>query len=228
MPSKQPRRLGRPPSSSSVETRARIIDVAREAFAESGYGVTTNKMLATKAGITTGALYHYFDSKVDIYKAVYDEVQDFVFERFTDDLADATTLIERFEAMLESAHQLNREDPSVARFLGAARIDFGRHDELRALIGSRNNRGQTFFSQMIDAGIAAGEMEADNRDMGVLFMQIVTVGLTDAVSADPRRHRMAVDSIRSMVEGRLFAPPSPAAAKPKPKPKSKVAAATKR
>ena len=96
-------------------------------------------MLATKAGITTGALYHYFDSKVDLYKAVYDEVQDFVFERFATDLAGATTLIERFEAMLESAHQLNREDPSVARFLGAARIDFGRHDELRALIGSRNN-----------------------------------------------------------------------------------------
>ena len=113
MPSKKPRRLGRPPSSSSVETRARIIDVAREAFAESGYGVTTNKMLATKAGITTGALYHYFDSKVDIYKAVYDEVQDFVFERFATDLAGATTAGLPSVQMFDSTRRRMRQPAGV-------------------------------------------------------------------------------------------------------------------
>ena len=207
MPSRKPARLGRPPASSSVETRARILEVAREAFAASGFGVTTNKYLATKAGITTGALYHYFDSKVAIYRAVYDEVQQFVYAHFTADLAGSTTFIERFEAMLESAHRLNREDPSLARFLGAVRIDLARHDELRAVMGSRSGQGGAFFAAMVDAGVRSGEIRPEHRAMVVAFIQIATVGLVDAVSDDPRQHRIAVDAIRALIEGRLFEPP---------------------
>ena len=75
-------RLGRPPASSSAETRGRIIDVARRCFAELGYEATTNQAVASEVGITTGAIYHYFDSKLEIYKAVLDEVQERVYQRF--------------------------------------------------------------------------------------------------------------------------------------------------
>ncbi len=120
-PAPRPVRLGRPPASSSAETRTRILQVARQSFAELGYGVTTNKYLATKVGITTGALYHYFDSKIDIYAAVYSEVTERVFDRFEAAIVGIDTFIGRFEAILEEAHRLNDEDHSLARFLGAAR-----------------------------------------------------------------------------------------------------------
>ena len=62
-----------------AETRRRILDVARQSFAELGYGGTTNRHIATKAGITTGALYHYFDSKLDLYLAVQQYVDEVAF-----------------------------------------------------------------------------------------------------------------------------------------------------
>ena len=104
MVAKKQTRLGRPPSSSSFETRERILTVARESFAQLGYGVTTNKYLATKAGITTGALYHYFDSKVEIYGAVYEHVQALIYSRFQQAFTETDTFMDGFEHVLEESN----------------------------------------------------------------------------------------------------------------------------
>jgi AcrR family transcriptional regulator len=61
------RRRGRPPATDSADTKRAILDAARRLFAERGYGAVTNKDVATAAGITTGALYHYVESKLDLY-----------------------------------------------------------------------------------------------------------------------------------------------------------------
>ena len=76
MPKAAPRQLGRPPGSSSAETRARILDVSPcQTFADLGWEVTTNKIVAEKVGMTGAALYHYFDSKLEMYRAVHDDAR---------------------------------------------------------------------------------------------------------------------------------------------------------
>src|SRR5436309_7602236 len=122
MPTK-PRKLGRPPATDSADTRRRVLAVAREAFAELGWEVTTNKHVATKAGITSAALYHYFDSKLQMYLAVYDDVHKLVTDQFTAAMQGADTFAEQFAAVLEAAHAMNGADPSLARFLASVRID---------------------------------------------------------------------------------------------------------
>jgi AcrR family transcriptional regulator len=57
-----PRRLGRPRDAEPGATRDRILHAARHSFAELGYMATTNKVLADEAGVTTGAIYHYFEA----------------------------------------------------------------------------------------------------------------------------------------------------------------------
>src|SRR3954462_3645008 len=116
-----PRRLGRPPASNSVATRQRILTVARETFAQLGWDQTTNKDVAEKSGVTSGALYHYFDSKLDIYLATYDDVQEAIELRLREAMATADTFVGQFRAVLEAAHAMNAEDPSLARFLGSCR-----------------------------------------------------------------------------------------------------------
>ena len=207
MPIKKPRRLGRPPASSSLDTRDRILEIALDAFSELGYEATTNKYIATKAAITTGALYHYFDSKVEIYKAVYERVQDRIYERFSASLQDVEGFVARLEAVLEAAHTMNSEDPSIARFVGAARVDMARHDEVRVGLGRPAEQGADFFAGLVDHGIATGEIDPANRELVRAFVRIMVVGLTDAVSHDQARHRIAVDAIRAAVEGRLISTP---------------------
>ncbi len=60
----------------SSETREAILRGARELFGERGYGAVTNKDLAAAAGVTTGALYHYVESKLDLYLEVHRDLQD--------------------------------------------------------------------------------------------------------------------------------------------------------
>ena len=76
MARKPARKLGRPPASSSIDTRQRILDVARQTFADVGWEVTTNKVVAEKADVTSAAIYHYFDSKLEMYRAVHDDAEE--------------------------------------------------------------------------------------------------------------------------------------------------------
>ena len=201
---REPQRLGRPPASSSAETRDRIIDIAVAAYSEVGYSATTNKFIATKAGVTTGALYHYFDSKIEMYRAAYEHVQREIYERLGDALNGVEGFIPRLEAVLESAHVLNRDEPWLARFIGAARVDMARDDELRVALGRPAHQGYSFFTVMIDDGIKSGELEPEQRELLLAFIRIIIVGLTDGESGTTARHRIAVDAVRSAIEGRLF------------------------
>ncbi len=202
------RNLGRPPDSDSGETRQRILDVARSSFAETGFLATTNGFIASKAGITTGALYHYFDSKVDLFNAAYNEAERLIYERFSQALASETTFSARIKAVFETAHELNKQDPSLAKFIGAARVDLSRIDELREVTGTPGMYGSGFFNDLIKEAVASGEIRADRQHMIAAFLRTVVVGLTDAVSDDIQSHRLAIDAVGAVLDGVLFDSPS--------------------
>ena len=114
----QPKRLGRPPATKSADTRRAILDAARDLFGQRGYASVTNRELAAAAGVTTSALYHYADSKLDLYLQVEQDMQERVYARFQDAEASPVTFVGKFQAVLDTAHELNIEDPSLARFVG--------------------------------------------------------------------------------------------------------------
>jgi len=201
---KKTTKLGRPPASSSAETRGRILDVARRSFAELGYEATTNRTLAAEANITTGAIYHYFESKLDIFRAVHEEVQALVYLRFRAAEREADTFVTKLEVVLETAHQLNREDPTLAQFLGASRIDQRRVPELIAAYPRDDRRRQEFFESMVDFGIKSGEIKKADRQRMLAVIYTLTIGLTDAVSNNVKAHRNAVDGIMGLLEGTLI------------------------
>src|SRR5215475_2057556 len=56
-----------------AETRQRIIDTASELFRTDGWENTTTRGIATAAGIATGTLFNYFESKEAIVAALMSE-----------------------------------------------------------------------------------------------------------------------------------------------------------
>ena len=203
------KRLGRPPATDSGDTKRRILDIAREMFSVHGYEVATNRDIATAAGITSGALYHYFGSKLDLYLAVHEDVQAGVYESFSNATMNLETFTEMFLAVLEVAHDMNENDPSVARFVGAVRVDAQRHPEMAAALSPRSAQREVFLTRLIDIGVKTGELDEQQRSFALAFLLTVLVGLTDAVSGDNAQHKQAIEAIKMVMTGDLLRSPIP-------------------
>lgn len=202
------RRRGRPPATDSAETRRAIIDNARRLFAERGYGAVTNKELAAASGITTGALYHYVESKLDLYIAVHHDMQRRVYGRFVEAVEASDTFLGQFEGMLEAAHSMNVEDPSLALFVGTVRNDMRRFPEIAERLARADAARDEFFVSVVDTGVATGEVRPDDREGMVEFIRIMLIGLTEGTSQGTRQHRCAIDAIRALLRGELVRPPA--------------------
>jgi AcrR family transcriptional regulator len=55
------------------DRREQILDAAMRAFASKGFTRATNKDIAQEAGITAGLIYHYFENKEAVLKAIIEE-----------------------------------------------------------------------------------------------------------------------------------------------------------
>lgn len=67
-------------------TRQRIIDAAREVFLSRGVSRTSMEQIATKAGLTRGAIYWYFSNKTDLFSALREQVLLPLIDRMDDNL----------------------------------------------------------------------------------------------------------------------------------------------
>ena len=199
-----PARRGRPPDTDSAQTRQRILDRARVAFASRGYDSSTNRSLGDDVGITAGAIYHYFGSKLDLYLAVHTATQRHVYDTFGAAAASESTFRGRLEAVLEAAHELNHNDPTLAQFLGSVRVDMRRDPVLAEALAHAATTRQDFVDSMVEVGLRTGEIRADDRRIVRALVLTVLIGLADEVAGDLVEQRVAIDAIYDALDGNLF------------------------
>jgi AcrR family transcriptional regulator len=59
----------------SERSRAAILEAALELFSHRGYGATSMRDIASKAGVSTGSVYHHFAEKEAIFQALLEQFQ---------------------------------------------------------------------------------------------------------------------------------------------------------
>ena len=151
------KRRGRPPATDSAETWLTILRCGRELFAYRGYSAVTNKEIATAAGITTGALYHYVESKLELYVAVHRDVQGRLYSAIRGSDGGGAELVHR--QVRSDARGVVRDEPGGSRlavFTGTVRIDMRTPPELGEQLSRHIARTDRYFLDMIDLGIATG------------------------------------------------------------------------
>ena len=152
------RRLGRPFQSDAVETRTRILREARLAFTTRGYENTTNREISAGAGITAAAIYHYFPSKVDLFVAVYDDVQAKVYDAFDVAVAQHDTFLKKFDAIFDTMLELGDEDPMLASFVVGVVTEAEHHQDLREALKQVSPRNQSFLASLCLQAQQRGEL----------------------------------------------------------------------
>ncbi len=203
------RRLGRPPDVDSAATRARLLAAARAAFARDGYANATNKDIATAAGITPGAIYHYFPSKADLYVAVVEEVQQGIQKGYEAIAARLVTLPERFAALLGYSAEASRRDYTGAAFMMGVYTEAQLHPELREPIRELRRRSVDVVAAMVADAVRSGELSDDIDPQAVEdLLNAAFIGLR-RLSANPERadrYNNAVTLLQRLIASRTASP----------------------
>src|SRR4051794_23548999 len=95
-------------------TRAALLAAARELFTERGYAVVSTEEVVRRAGVTRGALYHHFRDKQDLFRAVFEALEQEMAERVASAAVSEADPWER-QRLATGAFLDNCLDPAVQR-----------------------------------------------------------------------------------------------------------------
>ena len=164
--------------------RAEILEGARRAFARHGYDGATVTRLEEEIGLSRGAIFHYFDGKLDLFAALAN--------------ADNT----RYQALLaeEGLEALVRAiaaaDPSWLNVLIETEVKLLHDPEFQKRITATPEQRQTSLDAF-ERGQASGEFRDDVGAADLArFTSIVINGLALAVSAGAP---VDVDALQTLV-----------------------------
>jgi AcrR family transcriptional regulator len=135
------------------DTQRRVLAITREMVAEGGWGAAQIALIAHRAGVATGSVYRYFDSKVDLCVQVLAEVSQReidVVAAIVDAEGDATGRLR--DAVAAFVRRASRE-PRLAYALIAEPCE-RELDEARLAYRAELARQ---FSRLVDQGITRGE-----------------------------------------------------------------------
>jgi AcrR family transcriptional regulator len=141
----------------SQATRAALVETARTLFAEHGYAGVGTEEIVRAAGVTRGALYHHFDGKLELFAAVYEQVEQELVQRIAEavdvpGVAPLDVLHGGVAAFLDAC----QSDPTVQRIAlvdAPSVLGWERWRE----IGMRYGLG--LVQGTIEAAIEAGEVD---------------------------------------------------------------------
>ncbi|MET0727210.1 MAG: TetR/AcrR family transcriptional regulator [Acidimicrobiales bacterium] len=154
-----------PRSRKGAQTRARLLDAAKNVFERSGFLEARISDIAEQAGLSHGSFYHYFDSKEQIFREVA-ETQEALLTVPADDagVVDRATLTERERIYRANRLYLERYRDN-ARIMGVIE-EVSRYD---APVNEARRRRQKHFAgraeraihRLQDAGLADPDVDPE-------------------------------------------------------------------
>lgn len=169
---------------SQGRTRAEVLAAAARAFGRHGYSGASIGEIAREAGFTHGAVYSNFESKEDLFLALYEQ---WVAARVNE--IDASwpaegTLADRARAVADDWIEHFRRDPGA--FL--LRLEFavrGAHDpDLRRQLGTRVGAVPLAIRRLLDESLGRGQ-EASNMEALAIGLQALSIGLALELLSNP-------------------------------------------
>ena len=160
-----------PRSRKGVQTRARLLDAAKEIFREDGFLEARISDIAERAGLSHGAFYHYFDSKEQIFREIAETLDDRLSEPMENIVLAHTTSASPRERLFGALHghlecyqdeaQMMGVIEQVARYdehVGAVRASRSRthREDIEASIRRLQRRG--LADRTLEPAIAAAAL----------------------------------------------------------------------
>ena len=111
-------RMAEPLKRDPERTRTAILEAAAEVFADKGFDGSRIALIATRADVPSGLLYHYFPSKRALFDAALNQAFGPHVEQMTAVIATAEPKLESLEKLVRAYFQILRENPRLSRIVG--------------------------------------------------------------------------------------------------------------
>ncbi len=98
------------------QSQSAIIDAAFKLFAQVGFDKTSMASIAKEAGVSKGLIYHHFESKEQVLKAVFDSLVEKTQKIWLDHYEDATPK-QLLSTIIDITVQFMRENPGWVRLI---------------------------------------------------------------------------------------------------------------
>lgn len=182
---------GQPRTARGALTKRKLIEAAEDVFSRFGYTDASISRITDAAGIGQGTFYLYFDSKLEIFNELVEDLNRRVRQAMSAASAETTTRLESERAGFRAFFQFTADHPALYRVVreaefvspGALRMHYTRIVE-GYIIGLRQ-AGQAGEISDIDPTVAAWALMGVGEMIGmrwVLWGDPATAG--DATDAD--------------------------------------------
>jgi AcrR family transcriptional regulator len=200
-----------PATRKGLATRAFILQIAAEAFAENGYSETTLADLIERSALTKGAFYFHFPSKEQLAFAVFEEKQRQWLAAVGTRVLAHEAAIEQLRALGPAIVWLHREDRSTFSVSRLAR-DLRRLPEIGEEVRKRMQMWVDLVADLVRRAQAEGELPPELDPVAAAeILNAATDGLKDlsdlieaprrAPRAFERRMEALIALVESMIDG---------------------------
>lgn len=142
--------LGRPPAEAAK--REDLVNAALALFRERGIKATTIREIAEAAGVTSGALYRHFDSKVALAQALFEDCAGRMTTALRQATQEAGTSGEALARTTRALLEFSRAEPAAFGYI----LDRHEREVQRAQPG--RILPKDVFEEIIAAGVEQGEL----------------------------------------------------------------------
>src|SRR5262245_17848796 len=197
---KSPAARATPQRAGSEETQRQILETALTLFREHGFEDTTIRDIATRAGMSLGPAYYYFNSKEAIVGAYYDYVQHEHLRRAREAYAKGGDLRARLRAALHTKVDIMQEDRRLLRAL----FRFGGDPEhTLSWFGPATRHQRQMSIDVFAEALAVERLPDDVRGVAPMILWALHMGIllyfVHDDSPDQRRTRKLIDAAVNFV-----------------------------
>lgn len=182
-----------------ASTRGRIVQAARDLFVSRGYSGTSISDVLTAAGVSRGALYHHFDSKEDVFAAVFVATSSDAVRAASGGVASTASPLDALVHACLTWLRVSTE-PGVARILfedGPTALGWQRCRTLEEATSLGVMR------RALLTAVDSGEIEATSVDIAARLINAVLAEAALEICSSPtqRVRRDSAALVRAMIEG---------------------------
>jgi AcrR family transcriptional regulator len=191
----------RPRGRPSTGAREALVAAAHELFVERDYDEVSTDEILTRSGVSRGAMYHHFPTKLDLFRAVFEASEQRALGLVADQLVSAT---DPFAALLLGAKAYLRlaETDQDLRRIGLT--------QSRAVLGwsgwheAATNLGIGVVRAIVSSAIEAGQISPRDSETTaqILLGALIEAAMLIVVAEDPAIARERSEAvIVELIEG---------------------------